>query len=165
LRRVDILPGCASAWRREVFADHRFSCYFQEDSEGEDIEMSLRAGRAWTLLCCGDARVRRDAASQIPAGHETGRARLRNRYFIWKRHARPGRRHLARFWISAAAGVAAEMLSFCLRPTRTAALRNAARILTGALSCLADPPHFAEPPARREYAIEADTRRRTAQGD
>jgi glycosyltransferase involved in cell wall biosynthesis len=164
LRRVDILPGCACAWRREVFASHRFSCYFHEEADGEHIEMSLRAGRSWTLLCAGDARVRRDPGPERPAGYDAGRARLRNRYFIWKRHARPARRHVARFWITAVAGAAIEVLSFCLRPTRAAALRNAAGILVGALSCLTDPPHFAEPPARREYALEIETRRRVAQG-
>jgi GT2 family glycosyltransferase len=165
LRRVDILPGCASAWRRAVFSTCRFSCYFHGDPDGEDLELSIRAGRSWTLLCSGDARVRRDASPEVPADYGAGRARLRNRFFIWKRHAHPATRHVVRFWVTAFAGAAIELLSFCLRPRRIAAVRNAVGILAGALSCLTDPPRFTEPPARREYALEIETRRRAAQGD
>jgi GT2 family glycosyltransferase len=164
-RRVDVLPCCAAAWRREVFAANRFSCYFRDESEGEDVELSLRVGRSWTLLCCGDARARRDAGPESAADYETGRARVRNRYFVWKRHARPATRHVMRFWVTTIAGAAVQLLSFCLRPSRAAALRNASGILAGVLSCLTDPPHFKEPPARREDALEVETRRLVAQGD
>lgn len=165
VRRVDILPGCCSAWRREVFEMHRFSPFFQSEPDGEDTDMSLRVERSWTLLCCGGARVRREPAPEISADFHVGRARVRNRYFVWKRHAKPARRHVTRFWMTAVAGAAIEMVSFCLRPSRSAALSNAAGIFAGIASCLTDPPHFVEPPACAEYVLEMETRCRIAQGD
>jgi GT2 family glycosyltransferase len=152
LRRVDVLPGCASAWRRNVFAAHRFSCFFHGNPEGEDVEMSLRAGRSWTLLCCGDARIQLARFEPAPTlGYDTGRAHICNRHFVWKRHVpRPGARHTARFWCGAlisAAGLAA------FRP------RHAAGILAGIAACLTDPPRFIEPPARREYVLAAEAAR------
>jgi hypothetical protein len=165
LRRVDVLPGCAVAWRRDVFAAHRFSCYFREHPEGEDMEFSLRAGRSWTLLCCGDARVQRiPPVSPVVPGYRDGRARVRNRYLIWRRHvSRPSPRHTASFWADALAAGAAAAADFCLCPWRPAHLARAAGILAGIHSCLADPPRFVEPPARREYTLAPDTPRLAAQ--
>jgi GT2 family glycosyltransferase len=150
LRRVDVLPGCATAWRRDVFAALRFSCFFQGNPEGEDVEMSLRAGRSWTLLCCGDARVQLARLEPAAApGYDAGRAHVRNRCFVWKRHVRkPEMRHTARFWCGAALSAAA-LAAF--RP------RYAAGILAGIAGCITDPPRFVEPPARREYVLTAET--------
>jgi GT2 family glycosyltransferase len=158
LRRVDVLPGCASAWRRDVFTGLRFSCFFQGNPEGEDVEMSLRAGRSWTLLCCGDARVQlaRLEPAAVP-GYDAGRAHVRNRWFVWKRHVRtPDLRHTARFWCGSVLSAAA-MAAY--RP------RYAAGILAGIAGCITDPPRFVEPPPRREYVLTAEAARAARQAN
>jgi glycosyltransferase involved in cell wall biosynthesis len=158
LRRVDVLPGCGTAWRREVFDAHRFSCFFREHADGEDIELSLRAGRFWTLLCCGDARIQGVPRARPPApGYDAGRARIRYRHLIWTRHAsRPGPRNTARFWCNVLLDAAAAAGQFCLCPWQPAHLSHTAGILSGLAACLTDPPRFVEPPARREYALIAE---------
>lgn len=161
LRRVDVLPGSAAIWRREVFASHRFSYFFREHPEGEDVEFSLRAGRSWTLLCCGDARVQRLQASAAPVpGFHAGRARIRNRHLIWTRHvSRPAPRHTMRFWLNAAADAARAVAAFCRRPWRLGHAAHAIGIAAGIVSCLTDAPFFVEPPARREYIVIHETAR------
>ena len=151
LRRVDVLTGGASAWRREVFVDRRFSCYFGEWSEGEDVEFSLRAGKSWTLLCCGESRVKRlPGANSVPSGYHAARAGIRNRYFIWSRHTpSPDPPHEMRFWLAAALDTVTNLASFNAG--------HAAGIFAGIVSCVADPPRFVEPPARREYVLAAET--------
>jgi glycosyltransferase involved in cell wall biosynthesis len=155
LRRVDVLPGAAAAWRREVFTTRRFSCFFGACPEGEDIEMSLRVGKRWTLLACGEARVKRVAPSpQIALSYESGRAVIRNRHFVWRRHiSEPGFRNEARFWLRAVLDVVTAFGSFCLRPWDVSRASHAAGLVAGISSCLADPPRFTEPPARREYFL------------
>lgn len=156
VRRVDVLPGSASAWRRDVFDADRFSCFFREHPEGEDVEMSLRAGRSWTLLCCGDARIQLTSLRRPGAAFHAGRAHIRNRYFVWKRHVqRPATRNTARFWCGATLSAAVELAA--LR------VRRAAGIVSGIVSCLTNPPRFVEPPARREYVLSADSVHTAAQ--
>jgi hypothetical protein len=44
-------------WRREVFdSGLRFDPFFRDYGVLEDAHLSLRAGRSWELLQCGDAR-------------------------------------------------------------------------------------------------------------
>lgn len=165
LRRVDVLPGSATVWRREVFLGHRFSCFFREHPDGEDVEFALRAGRSWTLLCCGDARVQRlpSADPRVP-GYEAGRARIRNRHLIWTRHvSRPAPRHTVKFWLNAGADAGRSLAAFCRRPWRIGHAAHAAGILAGVVSCLRDAPFFVEPPARREYLLVPETARLAAQ--
>ena len=64
VRNIDVMPGCAWTLRREVFETERFSCFFEGYSQGEDLEMTLRVGRRWRLVCCGDGRI-----VHLPAGH------------------------------------------------------------------------------------------------
>jgi len=158
LRRVDVLPGAACAWRREVFAARRFSCFFGAFPEGEDLEMSLRVGRNWTLLACGEARVKRvTPSSHATLGYESGCAIIRNRHFVWRRHiAEQGPRHEARFWLRAVLDVVTTFGSYCLRPWDVSLASHAAGLIAGISSCLADPPRFTEPPARREYLLATE---------
>ncbi len=155
LRRVDVLPGAASAWRREIFNARRFSCFFGACAEGEDVEMSLRVGRTWTLLACGEARVKRVApSSHAELGYESGHAVIRNRHFVWRRHtSEPAPRHEARFWLDAALEVVSTLGSYCMRPWDLSRATHAAGLIAGISSCLTDPPRFTEPPARREYFL------------
>ncbi|MBV9081584.1 MAG: glycosyltransferase family 2 protein [Acidobacteriaceae bacterium] len=158
LRRVDVLPGCAFAFRREVLERHRFSSFFAGYSQGEDLEMSLRVGCEWEIVCCGDAEMLHEVApGGRPPSFTKGRMEVRNRFFIWKRH-RP--RTLVidrfRFWSDIALLVAFDACHFLLRPWRPASLAHAAGILYGVLGCVFAPPRHTEPRARREYHLDLE---------
>jgi GT2 family glycosyltransferase len=155
VRRIDVLPGCAWTFRREVFDSERFSCFFQGYSQGEDLEMSLRVGRRWTLLCSGDARILHlPAAHGRPVSYTRGRMEMRNRYFVWKRHTpRPAPRHVAGFWIDTMFLIAMDLAWFARRPWKVQPLGHALGTLAEMLRCLSGPPRFVEPLARREYVL------------
>jgi GT2 family glycosyltransferase len=157
VRRVDVMPGCAWTFRREVFESERFSCFFQGYSQGEDLEMSLRVGRRWTVLCSGDARILHlPAAHGRPASYTRGRMEMRNRYFVWKRHTpRPASRHRAGFWLDTAFLIAMDFAWFVRRPWKIQPLGHALGTAIEMLNCLTRPPRFEEPPARREYVLAA----------
>ena len=159
VRPVDVLPGCAFAFRRAVLDEHRFSEFFQGYSQGEDLEMSLRVGRRWNLVSCGDARVVHNAApGGRPASYTKGRMEVRNRYFIWKRYsagAAPADR--IRFWADLCFLLAMDLAAFCRWPWRCGALAHGAGVLRAMLGCLARPPRYEEPPARRRYIAVAGT--------
>lgn len=56
-RPVDFITTACAVWRREVFESGlRFSAFFKDYGVLEDAHMSLKAGRQWRLLQCGDAR-------------------------------------------------------------------------------------------------------------
>jgi GT2 family glycosyltransferase len=157
VRAVDVMPGCAWTFRREVFETERFSCFFEGYSQGEDLEMSLRVGRQWKLVCCGDARI-----LHLPAGHgrpvsyTRGVMEMRNRYFIWRRHTpRPAARYVASFWADTALLVAMDVAWFCARPWKVQPLGHAAGTLRELWRCMRLPPRFEEPPVRREYMLAA----------
>jgi len=157
VRPVDVMPGCACALRREVFETERFSCFFEGYSQGEDLEMSLRVGRRWRVVCCGDARI-----LHLPAGHgrpvsyQRGVMEMRNRWFVWRRHTpRPSARHAASFWADTALLVAMDLAWFGVRPWDWRPLGHAAGTLREMGRCLLHPPEFEEPPARREYVLAA----------
>ena len=151
LRRADSLPGCASAWRRDLFNDYRFSSYFGNHPEGGDVDLSHRAGKSWTILYCGDARIERiSTRTAATPGFGAGRAHIRNRYFVWKRHfARPEPGNATRFWCGAVLTAAIDIARF--------RLPRAAGVLAGIADCLNRPPRFVEPPATREYELADET--------
>jgi GT2 family glycosyltransferase len=157
VRRVDVLPGNAWTFRREVFDTERFSCFFEGYSQGEDLEMSLRVGRRWELLCCGDAHILHLPADYgRPAAYSRGRMEMRNRYFIWKRHTpRPALRYVVSFWVDTALLIAMDVAWFGVRPWRPEPLGHAVGTVWEMFRCLARPPLFKEPPARREYRLES----------
>ena len=56
VRPVDFMTTACAVWRREVFAEGlRFHPFFQDYGVLEDAHFSLRAGRRWELLQCGEA--------------------------------------------------------------------------------------------------------------
>lgn len=56
-REVDFVTTACAVWRREVFdSGLRFDEFFRDYGVLEDAHLSLRAGRDWRLLQCGDAR-------------------------------------------------------------------------------------------------------------
>lgn len=158
VRRIDVLAGGASAYRSEVFAKHRFSEFFYGYAQGEDIEMSLRIGRDWKLVVCGDALVHHNhAEGGRPAGFHRGKMVFRNRYFIWKRHsaaARAGDR--LRFWADHALSLLYYLFGFVMHPRQVYFLGYATGTIAGVVECFISPPRHDEPPARREYKIHLD---------
>jgi glycosyltransferase involved in cell wall biosynthesis len=56
LRHVDFMTTACAVWRREVFdSGLRFDEFFRDFGVLEDAHFSLRAGRKWKLMQCGDA--------------------------------------------------------------------------------------------------------------
>ncbi|HEX6534334.1 MAG TPA: glycosyltransferase [Gemmatimonadaceae bacterium] len=154
-RRVDVMPGCAMSFRREVLERHRFSGFFHGYAQGEDLEMSLRVGRDRVVLWCGDAHVTHEhAPGGRPASARKGRMEVRNRYFIWKRYSpRVPARERVRFWLDIAYVLAWDVASFARAPRAGGGhLAHAAGVVRGAVECWVSPPRYDEPPAAREYA-------------
>lgn len=158
IRRIDVLAGGASAYRREVFAVHRFSEFFYGYAQGEDLEMSLRIGRDWKLVVCGDAFVNHNhAEGGRPAGFPRGRMALRNRYFIWKRHSpRAGLGDRLRFWGDHSLSVFYYLFGFLTRPSQLYFLGYAVGTIYSAFECVVSPPRHEEPPARKEYEFNLE---------
>jgi GT2 family glycosyltransferase len=153
---TDWLVGAAMAFRREVFAKHRFSTFFEGYSYGEDVEMSLRVGSNWRLVWSGDARVTHlMAPSGRPAAFQKGLMEVRNRYFIWRRHVpSPSYRAGLQFWLDHLLVAACDLGGFISRPTQLWRLKHAAGMHAGLWSCVHSPPAYLEPFSRREYQCE-----------
>lgn len=153
VRRVDMMPGCAMSFRRAALERHRFSMFFYGYANGEDLEMSMRVGREYTILCCGDARARHEPAQGgRPPGYAKGRMEVRNRVFIWLRYSPdPPFGVRVRFWLDVGFALAYDVAAFLARPWRPTHLARACGMARGILDCWIDPPRFVEPTARREY--------------
>jgi glycosyltransferase involved in cell wall biosynthesis len=158
-RRVDIVPGGATAYRREVFRRHRFSSFFEGYSQGEDLEMSLRIGCDWQLLWCGEAHcVHQHVSVGRPASYQKGYMEIRNRYLIWRRHThQPSLGCRVRLWLDFAYIFICDIASWVRHPRQGGYIQHAAGIVMGGLACLLKPPQHQEPPARREYEVEFAT--------
>jgi GT2 family glycosyltransferase len=158
VRYVDVLPGCAFAFRREVLEQHRFSSFFGGYCQGEDLEMSLRVGAHWKVVCCGDAEVLHQMAPGArAAAFDKGLMEVSNKFFIWRRH-RPHTRLIdrLRFWADVGLLFTLDLLYFLRRPWHTWNLNHAAGLLSGTLRCLLAPPQYSEPRARREYQLSLE---------
>jgi GT2 family glycosyltransferase len=158
VRQVDVLPGCAFAFRREVLEQHRFSSFFDGYSQGEDMEMSLRVAADWTVVCCGDAEVlHHPAPGGRPLSFSKGRMEVRNRFFIWKRH-RPVTRTIdrLRFWADTVLLIIFDFLSWLRRPWHISNLGHAVGLLRGACECMLTPPRCTEPAAHKEYTLATE---------
>lgn len=91
VRTVEFMTTACAVWRREVFATGlRFDVFFRDYGVLEDAHFSLRAGRDWQLLQCGDAHC-----EELKSPH--GRVNRRrigykcvvNYYFVFQDLARP----------------------------------------------------------------------------
>ena len=155
VRKVDVLPGGAWAFRREVLDVFRFSEFFQGYSQSEDLEMSLRVGSRWNLVCSGDARILHNH-SKIghPRPFQRGRMEIVNRFFVWKRHTPDAEwRYVVNFWLDILFLHVMDFAWFCARPWNANPLRHAAGLTLGSVQCLFAPPHFDEPPAHQQYQL------------
>jgi hypothetical protein len=117
--------------------------------------MSLRVGKQWKLVCCGDARIIHNASpGGRPKFFERGKMDVINRYFIWKRHtpdAEP--RYVTLFWLDILFLHAMDLAWFCARPWKFGSLSHAVGLFVGSLRCILDHPRFDEPTPRRRFAL------------
>ena len=147
VRRVEIVPGGATAFRREVFSKHRFSMFFDGYSQGEDLEMSLRIGKEWKLLWCGDAYVDHlHTPSGRTASLTKGRMEVRNRWFIWRRHT-PRRRIIdrCRFWTDIPYIFVLDLARYITHPLQFWHRAHPAGIFLSSAECFVHPPRYSEP--------------------
>ncbi len=83
--QVDCVMGGASAWRRAVLDQVRFSPFFEGYGLYEDLDFSLRASRLGPLWVCTSARL---AHLHDPNGRPNqftyGRMVVRNGWYVWR---------------------------------------------------------------------------------
>ena len=101
VRLVDFMTTACAVWRREVFdSGLRFHPFFRDYGVLEDAHFSLRAGRSWKLLQCGDAHCEE---MHSPNGRvdrrKIGYKSVVNYYFVFRDIVKPlSRQHKFRFW-------------------------------------------------------------------
>jgi glycosyltransferase involved in cell wall biosynthesis len=101
VRMVDFMTTSCATWRREVFdRGLRFDRFFRDYGMLEDAHLSLRAGREWELLQCGDARC---TELHSPNGRvdrrRAGYKSVVNYYYVFSDIVGPLTwRHKIRFW-------------------------------------------------------------------
>lgn len=100
-RQVDFMTTACAVWRGEVFdSGARFHDFFQDYGVLEDAHFSLKAGRNWKLLQCGDARCEelRSPNGRIDQ-RQIGYKCVANYYFVFRDIAGPlDARRSFRFW-------------------------------------------------------------------
>lgn len=91
VRPVDFMSTSCAVWRREVFDEGlRFDPFFKDYGVLEDAHLSLRAGRRWKLLQCGDARCEElHVASSREDRRRIGYKCVVNYYYVFREAAGP----------------------------------------------------------------------------
>ncbi len=101
VREVDFMTTACAVWRRDVFESGlTFDPFFRGYGVLEDAHFSLRAGRRWTLLQCGDARCQHLGSEKgRTSRNKIGYMCVVNYYYVFRDVAgplRPGQK--LRFW-------------------------------------------------------------------
>jgi glycosyltransferase involved in cell wall biosynthesis len=100
-RPVDFMTTACAVWRREVLdSGLRFDPFFRDYGVLEDAHFSLRAGRDWELLQCGDAKCEelRSPAGRV-SRRKIGYKSVVNYYYVFRDIAGPlSTGHRFRFW-------------------------------------------------------------------
>jgi glycosyltransferase involved in cell wall biosynthesis len=91
LRRIELMPASNALWRRDVLEEGlRFDVFFKDFGVAEDYCFSLKAGRNWQLLQCGNARCQH---LRSPGGRvnqrKLGVKSLINYYYLFQEIAGP----------------------------------------------------------------------------
>jgi GT2 family glycosyltransferase len=100
-RRVDFMTTSCAVWRREVFdSGLQFDPFFRDFGVLEDAHFSLRAGREWELLQCGDARCTHlHSLNGRTDSRRIGYKCVVNYYYVFQDIVRPLTwQHKMRFW-------------------------------------------------------------------
>jgi hypothetical protein len=101
VRKVDFMTTACTVWRRDVFdAGLRLDPFFSGYGMLEDAHFSLRAGRRWELLQCGDALcVELSSPKGREDRREIGYKFVVNYYYVFRDIVRPlTLPHQMRFW-------------------------------------------------------------------
>jgi len=101
VREVDFMTTACAGWRREVFEGGlRFDPFFCDYGVLEDAHFSLRAGRRWILLQCGDAHCEEMSSSAGRVDRRSiGFKSVVNYYYVFRDVAGPLTwRQKTRFW-------------------------------------------------------------------
>ena len=101
VRPVDFMTTACAVWRRQVFDDgFRFDPFFRDFGVLEDAHFSLRAGRTWQLLQCGDARCKElNSPNGRVSRRRIGYKCVVNYYFVFQDLVSPlSAAHKFRFW-------------------------------------------------------------------
>lgn len=101
VREVDFMTTACAVWRREVFDEGlRFDTFFRNYGVLEDAHFSLRAGRNWKLLQCGDARCEElHSPNGRVDSRKIGYKCVVNYYYVFQEIVQPLTwQHKARFW-------------------------------------------------------------------
>ncbi|HEY8187120.1 MAG TPA: glycosyltransferase [Pyrinomonadaceae bacterium] len=101
LRKVDFMTTACAVWRREVFeCGLRFDPFFRDYGVLEDAHLSLRAGRQWELLQCGDAHCVELSSPNARVNRQAiGFKTVVNHYYVFQDVVGPLTwRHKMRFW-------------------------------------------------------------------
>ena len=100
-RPVDFMTTACAVWRREVLEGGlRFDPFFRDYGVLEDAHFSLRAGRTWKLLQCGDAHCEelRSPAGRV-SRRRIGHKSVANYYYVFRDISGPLTvRQQFRFW-------------------------------------------------------------------
>ncbi|MFL6227697.1 MAG: glycosyltransferase family 2 protein [Pyrinomonadaceae bacterium] len=125
---VEFLMGCSFTFRREVFARHRFSSFFEGYGLYEDMDFCVRAAADAPLYLATRARL---AHYHAPAGRPSrfryGRMVVRNGWFVWRRrHPRPPLGARTRWWATTLLLALCELADVARGPRRTDALAEIA---------------------------------------
>ncbi len=100
-REVDFMTTACAVWRREVLdSGLRFDEFFQDYGTLEDAHFSLRAGRSWKLLQCGNARCEELRSPHgRPDRRRIGYKSVANYHFVFREVSGPlTLGHQYRFW-------------------------------------------------------------------
>jgi GT2 family glycosyltransferase len=101
VRDVDFMTTSCAVWRRAVMDEGlRFDPFFRDYGMLEDAHFSLRAGRRWKLLQCGDARCDHlHAAGGRTDPRTIGAKCVVNYYYVFHQVAQPlSLAQKLRFW-------------------------------------------------------------------
>jgi len=101
VREVDFMTTSCAVWRREVFdSGLRFDPFFRDYGVLEDAHLSLRAGKRWQLVQCGDAHCRElNSPNGRVDRRKIGYKCVVNYYYVFQDIVGPLTwRHKARFW-------------------------------------------------------------------
>jgi GT2 family glycosyltransferase len=145
---VEFFMGCAFTFRREVFARHKFSRYFEGYGLYEDMDFCVRAAQDAPLYLSTRARL---AHYHAPAGRPSqfryGRMVVCNGWFVWRRrHTRPPFSSRARWWATTALLAACQLADAVRGPDRWQQLTEALGRASGMATLLLSKPKDSSEP-------------------